>query len=71
MAKEPFDMWEIERYLRDERREIDEMFQYSYSKLMFVFVYAIRKGYIDESRLTGLADDKLSAIRRMLSLARS
>ncbi len=69
-AKEPMDMWEIERYLGAERRAIDEMFTYSYSKLLSVFAYAIHKGYMDESHIAGLADDKLSAIRRMLAWAR-
>lgn len=66
-AKEPSDMWEIEDYLREQRREIDRSFQYSYSKLPDVFAYAILKGYLDEGRLAGLADDKMATIHRMLS----
>ena len=66
-AKEPIDMWDIEDFLRNSRRDIDAMFTYSYSKLLDVFTYAIRMSYIDESHLAGLADDKLSIIRRFLS----
>ncbi len=66
-AKASSDMWEIEDYLRNARRDIDTMFIYRYSKLPDVFAYAIHKGYIDEARLGGLADDKLSVIRRFLS----
>ncbi len=66
-AKEPIDMWEIEDFLRNGRRDIDAMFTYSYSKLLDVFAYAIRMGYIDESHLAGLAEDKLLIIRRFLS----
>ncbi len=66
-ATEPSDMWDIETYLRDERREIDEMFIYSYSKLPNVFGYAISKGYLTESQLSGLAQDKLFPIQRMVS----
>lgn len=69
-AKEPADMWDIEDYLREERQAFDRIFLYSYSRLPEVFAHAIRKGYLDESRLAGLADDKLSEIRYMLSFAR-
>ena len=70
VAKEPSDMWAIEDYLRDERRDIDEMFTYSYSKLPDVFAYAVRMGYIDESHLAGLAEDKLYMVRLVLSPSR-
>ena len=69
-VSEPADMWDLEIYLRDQRRDIDAMFQYSYAQLPLTFVYAIRKGYLDEGRLKGLADDKLSLIRAMLAQAR-
>ncbi len=70
-AKEPSDMWEIEDYLRDGRRNIDAMFTYSYSKLPDVFAYAIHMGYLREAQLAGLADDKLSIIQRMVSFFRN
>ncbi len=67
LAREPSDMWAIESYLRDERREIDEMFTYSYSKLPNVFGYALSKGYLNEDQLVGLGEDKLYPIKRMAS----
>ena len=50
----PSEMWEIEDYLRQQRREIDETFDYRYSQLPFVFACLIRQGHLDESRLAGL-----------------
>jgi len=70
-ARAPSDMSAIEAYLREARRDIDAIFIYSYPKLPGVFAYAIHKGYLDEGRLSGLAEDKLSAIRRFLSFART
>lgn len=69
-VKTPSDMWNIEDFLRQTRQAIDDMFIYRYSRLIDVFVYAIRSGYLDEGRLVGLAEDKLQVIRHRLSLAR-
>jgi DNA-binding MarR family transcriptional regulator len=59
-------MWAIEDYLRQQRRTIDELFDYRYSQLLFVFARLIGQGYLDESRLAGLSDEKLEIIRRLL-----
>ena len=61
------DIWAIEEYLRRQRREIDEMFDYRYSRLPLVFAQLIREGYLDEAQLSGLAEDKLEIVRRLLS----
>src|SRR5690242_9370252 len=61
------DMWDIEDYLRQKRREIDEMFDYRYSQLPFVFARLIRAGHLDESRLAGLSEEKRNIIRSFLS----
>ncbi|MGX5801419.1 hypothetical protein ACWGS9_09260 [Bradyrhizobium sp. Arg314] len=63
----PDDMWEIEDYLRQQRRKIDQMFDYRYSQLTVVFGVLIREGYQDESQLAGLSEDKREEIRRFLS----
>jgi hypothetical protein len=65
----PSEMWEIEDYLRQQRREFDEMFDYRYSQLILVFARLINEGYLDESHLVGLADEKRDMIRSLLALA--
>lgn len=60
------DMWAIEDDLRRQRRVLDELFDYRYSQLLFVFARLIGEGYLDEGRLAGLSDDKLAIIRRLL-----
>lgn len=67
-AATPSDMWAVEDYLRRQRKEIDGMFDYRYSQLPFVFARLIHEGYLDESQLAGLSEDKLTLIRSMLSL---
>jgi hypothetical protein len=63
------DMWTVEDYLRQQRREIDETFDYRYSQLPLVFARLIRDGHLDESRLVGLSDEKRNIIRSLLSFA--
>ncbi|MGQ0684564.1 hypothetical protein [Bradyrhizobium sp.] len=62
-------MWEIEDYLRRQRREIDEMFDYRYSQLIFVFARLIREGFLDENLLAGLSEEKRELVRSILSYA--
>lgn len=65
-AATPSDMWEIEDYLRQQRRKLDEMFDYRYSQLPLVFAQLIREGYLDENLLAGLSEDKRKVIRTLL-----
>jgi len=64
--KEPADVWELEHYLTERRKEIDRKYDYRYSQLRHVFGRLLYEGRISEEELHGLRDDKLKAI---LSLA--
>lgn len=59
----PSEMWDIEDYLRRQRREIDAMFDYRYSQLILVFARLVHEGYLDESLLAGLSEEKRELIR--------
>jgi hypothetical protein len=65
----PSEMWEIEDYLHQQRREIDETFDYRYSQLPLVFARLIREGRLDEGLLAGLSEEKREVIRSFLSFA--
>jgi hypothetical protein len=65
----PSEMWDLESYLRQQRREIDETFDYRYSRLPLVFALLIRQGHLDESRIAGLSSEKRQSIRSILDLA--
>ncbi len=62
----PSAMWELEEYLREKRRELNDKYDYRYSQLIWVFGRLIREGRIREEHLAGLSEEKLSHIRRML-----
>ncbi|WP_245322059.1 hypothetical protein [Mesorhizobium sp. WSM1497] len=65
----PSQMWELEAYLREQRRDIDRTFDYRYSQLLYVFTHLIRAGCLDEKLLAGLSQDKRDVIRRDLAFA--
>lgn len=69
-AATPSEMWAIEDYLRRRRQEVDEMFDYRYSQLPFLFAQLICRGYLDEAQLAGLSGEKLDIIRHLASLMR-
>lgn len=68
-ASTPAEMWDIEDYLREQRRKIDELFDYRYSQLPLVFARIIREGLLDEGQLSGLSEEKLDILRRLLSFS--
>lgn len=67
-AKEPDDMWAVEEFLAQARREFDRKYDFRYSQLELVFGRLLREGRIHEPELTGLAEEKLAFIRRVASL---
>jgi hypothetical protein len=61
--KEPADLWDLEQYLTQRRKEIDRKYDYRYSQLDLVFGRLLREKWIDEEDLRGLREEKLRAIR--------
>jgi hypothetical protein len=65
----PDAMWDIEDYLRQQRKYIDETFDYRYSQLLVVFARLIFDGLLQPEQLAGLAEDKLQIVRGYLDFA--
>ena len=63
--EQPSDLWELERYLTERRKEIDRQYDYRYSVLIFVFAELIQKGRLREQDLQGLSEEKLRHIHQM------
>ena len=66
--KEPADVWELEHYLTERRKEIDRKYDYRYSQLRHVFGRLLYEGRVSEEELRGLSDDKLKSIRSLAEL---
>ena len=56
------DLWDLEHYLTQRRKEIDRKYDYRYSELTHVFGRLLRENRIGEEELHGLREDKLKAI---------
>jgi hypothetical protein len=57
------DLWDLESYLTQRRKEIDGKYDYRYSRLTHVFGRLLHENRLREEELRGLWEDKLEAIR--------
>ena len=60
---EPADLWDLEQYLTERRKEIDRKYDYRYSQLTHVFGRLLYEKRLVEEELGGLREDKLKSIR--------
>src|ERR1700726_2287862 len=61
--QEPSDLWDLEHYLTQRRKEIDRKYDYRYSQLTLVFGKLLYEKRLREEELLGLGEDKLNSIR--------
>jgi hypothetical protein len=57
------DLWDLEHYLTQRRKEIDRKYDYRYSQLTHVFGRLLYGSRLSEEELHGLGEDKLKSIR--------
>ena len=57
------DLWDLEHYLTERRKEIDRKCDYRYSRLTHVFGKLLYEKRLREEELRGLREDKLNSIR--------
>ncbi len=57
------DLWDLEHYLTQRRKEIDRKYEYKYSQLTHVFGRLLHESRLSEDELRGLNEDKLKLIR--------
>ena len=62
------DLWDLEHYLTERRKEIARKYDYRYSQLTQVFGRLLYEGRVSEQDLRGLGDDKLKSIRSLAEL---
>jgi hypothetical protein len=68
--EEPPELWALESWLTERRREIDRRYDYRYSILPLVFAQLLRNGRLTEDDLHGLEGEKLDLISRASALWR-
>jgi len=57
------DLWDLEHYLTERRKEIDRKYDYRYSQLTHVLGRLLYEKRLREDELRGLREDKLKPIR--------
>jgi len=67
-AEKPEDIWAIEEWLGQQRRNIETKYDFRYSQLVMVFGRLVRENRITEQQLEGLAEEKLAFIERIATL---
>ena len=66
--QQPSDLWDLEHYLTQRRKEIDRKYDYRYSQLTHVFGKLLYEKRVREEELLGLGEDKLKSIRSLAQL---
>jgi len=66
--KQPSDLWDLEEYLTERRKEIDRTYDYRYSHLTQVFGRLLYETRVSEEELRGFSEDKLKTIRSFAKL---
>jgi hypothetical protein len=68
--KEPSDLWDLERYLTERRKEIDRKCDTRGSRLKDVLGRLLYENRLGEEDLRGLRDEKMKAIRSFAQFLR-
>lgn len=66
-AGTPDDIWKIHDYLDRKQRNMGKKYDYRYSMLILVFAQLLKEGWIKETDLVGLRDDKIETIKLLAS----
>ena len=66
--RQPSDVWRLEQYLTQRRKEIDRKYQFRVSHLTQVLGELLHEKRISERELGGLHEDKLKSIRSFAKL---
>jgi hypothetical protein len=59
------DLWDLEHYLTERRKEINRKYDYRYSQLTHVFGRLLYEKRLREEELHGLHEDKLKSIHSL------
>jgi Photoprotection regulator fluorescence recovery protein len=64
------DLWNLEHYLTESRKQIDRKYDYRYSQLTHVFGRLLYENRLSEEDLRGLGEDKMKSIRSLAQFLR-
>jgi Photoprotection regulator fluorescence recovery protein len=68
--QESSDLWDLEQYLTERRKQIGRMYDYRYSQLTLVLGRLLYENRLSEEDLRGLREDKMKSIRSLAKFLR-
>jgi hypothetical protein len=60
----PSDIFRVQEYLTEQRRIVDRLYDYRYSRLLDVFGRLLSDGWLREGDLNGLQSEKIAKVKR-------
>src|SRR6266852_3737329 len=63
----PSDIFRVQEYLTEQRRIVDQLYDYRYSRLLGVFGRLLSDGWLREGDLNGLQAEKIAKIKHEAS----
>ena len=68
--RESSDLWDLEHYLTERRKQIDRKYYYRYSQLTLVLGRLLYENRLGEEDLRGLREEKMKSIRSLAQFFR-
>ena len=65
--KTPDDVWDLYEMLGKKRKELNDKYDYRYSRLIFVFAQLVRGGYLSLEELAPIGEEKQKQIEGMVN----
>jgi len=68
VPKSPEDVWQLQKYLNEQAKEFDRVYQFRYGYILETFVYLVRKGILKKEELQPLGEEKFLYISDLLKI---
>ena len=68
LPKNPEDVWQLQKYLNEQAKEFDRVYQFRYGYILETFVYLVRKGILKKEELQSLGEEKFFYISDLLRI---
>jgi hypothetical protein len=66
-VKEPADLWGVHDFLSGQLKRIENKYDFRYSVLIFLFALLLNEGWLKESELENICEDKMEKIKYLAS----
>ncbi len=67
-SSDPAEIWRVHEYLSEKRREVDQKYDFRYSRLTSVLGRLFAEGWVGEEEITKLKPERIAQIKRNASI---